>query len=119
MKEAYYVRLMVLRVFCDTLNKQLHDRRQRQGRADLEERIACEASGMDYFWSQLPPQPRWLRAPTSRRDRRSVVVHYIVVVYGRPLRDLSLPTAFKARAERAAGRPTRRLPLVSLPRGLS
>ena len=79
MKEAYYVRPMVLRVFCDTLNKQLHDRRQRQGRADLEERIACEASGMDYFWSQLPPQPRWLRAPTSRRDRRSVVVWVLLM----------------------------------------
>ena len=70
-KEAYHVRPMVLRVFCDTLNKQLHDRRQRQGRADLEERIGCE-NCTDYFWSQLPPQPRWLRVPTSRRDRRSV-----------------------------------------------
>ena len=42
-------------------------RRQRVDRVRLVERIAMEESGCDFFWSQLPPQLRWLRQPASLR----------------------------------------------------
>ena len=71
---------------CDTLNKQLHDRRQRQGRADLQELIACEESGMDVFGRSY----RHSRAGCERQPRAAIVVQYIIssLCTVDPLRDL-------------------------------
>ena len=44
---------------------QLHVLAAREARGELDLRLALEESGNDFWWSQLPPQLRWLRQPDS------------------------------------------------------